>query len=236
MKNGVIYIAFGKRYVDQAIYSAKTLKAVSSLPVTLFSDVDVQSPYIDSVVKIEPQHKRAKVDYISRSPYERTLYLDCDTEVRRDISDIFGVLDRFDIAAVQDHCRKNYRWSSQIPSYDAIPYAFSEFNGGVLLYGKGPGVDAFFESWRSHFYANIEATNGQDQASLRIALWNSELKIHTLPIEFNVRNQRIRDKLTRRAKEFGHEGLLAPRIFHWHKLQTRKGLFRLISKYRPMKY
>lgn len=235
MTNGIIYIAFSPTYVAEVLHSAKTLKAVCDLPVTLFTDIEVDSPYVDTVVRIKPGHKRAKVDFISESPYERTLYLDSDTEIQRDISDVFQILDKFDVAAVHDHCRKNHRWSG-IPEYESIPYAFPEYNGGVMLYRNNQNVHDFFDLWRSHFYKNIALTNGQDQASLRIALWEADLRLHTLPFEFNVRSQFMRNRMAKRAREPGQEGLLAPRILHWHRLNTHRGLARLLSKYRPMKY
>lgn len=235
--NGIIYIAFGKRYVDEAIFSAKSVKVFTSLPVCLFTDIETKASCFDQEIIISPEHKRAKVDFLSQSPFERTLYLDSDTEIRSDMTDVFDILDRFDIAAAHDHARKLARWASKIPAYAAVPYAFPEYNGGVILYRRNEAVSAFFENWRACFYENRENTNGQDQASFRISLWNSDLKIHTLPAEFNVRNERLRLQLFRKAAEPGNERLLQPRIFHWHKLNEEKGfLSRLKSRYRPMKY
>lgn len=235
MSNGVIYISFGKKYSDEAVFSAKTLKSFCDVPVTLFTDLGVESSYINTVVPIKPEHKRAKVDFISRSPYERTLYLDSDTQVVRDISDVFKVLDRFDIAAVHDHSRKSSRWATVIPEYDRIPYAFPEFNSGVLLFRRTGRTDRSFNLWRDYFYRYRDVTNGQDQASLRIALWEGDAAIHSLPFEYNVRNQRIRKKMVERARGLVDEGLLKPRILHWHGLDRTKPWSYLRAKYRPMR-
>ncbi|AYD01631.1 hypothetical protein [Neorhizobium sp. NCHU2750] len=235
--NGIIYIAFGKRYVDEAIFSARSAKAFTSLPICIFSDIKTGEDCFDEEIIISPEHKRAKVDFLSRSPYERTLYLDSDTEIKSDITDVFDILDRFDIAAAQDHCRKTSRWSLKIPAYAAVPYAFPEYNGGVILYRKGPALSAFLDEWRRCFYENRENTNGQDQASFRISLWNSDLKLHTLPAEFNIRNERLRLSLFDKAKEPGNETLLKPRIFHWHRLNEKPGFFsKFKNRHRPMKY
>jgi hypothetical protein len=235
MQNGVIYIAFGQRYVDEAIYSAESLKQHSDLPVTLFTDLDVSSPFIDSVVKINPQHKRAKVDFIAESPYERTLYLDSDTKIVRDISDLFDLLDKFDVAASHDHSRKTYRWS-KVSAYASIPYPFPEYNGGVLLFRRNDAVEAFLALWRERFHENKHLTNGQDQATLRISLWESDVRLHTLPPEFNVRNEAVRQKILKRAQQPEEQGVLAPRIYHWHGL-AKSGFFRrLRDKYKPMVY
>lgn len=236
MSRGAIYIAFGRKYVDEAVFSAKALKSFSDIAVTLFTDASVTSPSIDTIVLIKPEHRRAKVDFISRSPYERTLYLDSDTQVVRDISDAFDVLERFDVAAVHDHSRKSSRWAKVIPEYDRIPYAFPEFNGGVMLFRRSERTDCFFDLWRRYFYRYCEVTNGQDQASLRISLWESDVAIHSLPFEYNVRNQRIRQKIADRASKPAEHGLLKPRILHWHGLNKAKPWSILRAKYRPMRF
>ncbi|WP_185982938.1 glycosyltransferase [Aureimonas mangrovi] len=234
-RDGVIYIAFGKFYRDEALFSARSLKRHCDLPVTLFTDIATDDPAVDRVEIIDPTHKRAKIDYIGSSPYERTLYLDSDTMVVRDIRDVFVVLDRFNVAGVHDHSRKCDRWAKVIEEYAAIPYAFPEYNGGVLLFDASPASKAFLALWRELFHRYRDRTNGQDQATLRIALWQSGVALHSLPFEYNVRNAKIRQKMAKRARR-REAGLLAPRILHWHGLDNRWPLASLFSRYRPMKY
>ncbi|MEW9838453.1 putative nucleotide-diphospho-sugar transferase [Mesorhizobium marinum] len=236
MKKGVVYIAFGDRYVKEVLFSAATLKAVSDVHVTLFTDSEISSSNIDSIIKIDPVHKRPKVDHLPRTPYDLTLYLDSDTKIERDVADMFSLLDRFDLAAAHDHCRKSSRWSSVIPEYDAIPYCFPEYNSGVMLFRKSAKLDHFFRLWQDNFYRYRETTNGQDQASFRIALWESELQVHTLPFEYNVRNLYFRKKMAARSKMPADEGLLKPRILHWHGLNRNKLFDSFNSKYRAMPY
>lgn len=235
MTNGIIYIAFGKRYVNEAIYSATSVKSFAPISTTIFTDIDVKDSCFDQVVIIKPEHKRAKVDFLSHTPYDRTLYLDSDTRIVHDISDLFELLDRFDFAGAHDQARKSYHWGKKIPDYHAIPYPFPEYNGGVMLYKKSPKTDAFLELWRHHFYKNRELTNGKDQASLRIALWNSDISIHTLPFEYNVRSDRIRQIVRKRSQQPGEEGLMQPRILHWHRQDHWHPLKGITSRYRAMK-
>ena len=61
-------------------------------------------------VLIKPQHIRSKVDFITSSPFKKTLYLDSDTVVVRDITDIFDSLDRFDVAVTHDYARKRTKY------------------------------------------------------------------------------------------------------------------------------
>ncbi len=47
----------------------------------------------DSSTKIHNPHIRSKVDYISETPFQRTLYLDADTRVCEDLTHMFELLD-----------------------------------------------------------------------------------------------------------------------------------------------
>ena len=231
---GVIYIVFGERAIEEAKYSARTVKETSGLQVAVFCDSPVESEYFDKVTLIERENQRPKVDYVYESPFECTLYLDSDTRVTSDITDMFQILHRFDVAGAQDYARKSFRWATKIPAYDAIPYCFSEFNGGVLLFRKNERTSRFFGLWREYYRRYFEITQ-QDQPSLRMALYNSDVRIHTLPPEYNVRNQSSRNQLRRRA--INHQkDLHVPRILHWHGLNKRWPLAGLLPKYRAMKF
>jgi hypothetical protein len=80
MKRGVFYIAFGKNFIKEVILSAESVKQnCGDIHITLFSDTEVESEFIDDCRVIDVQHIRPKVDYISESPYEQTIFLDSDT-------------------------------------------------------------------------------------------------------------------------------------------------------------
>jgi len=233
-----LFIGTGKHARREIAFAARTVKAHTRLPVAVFADAPIKSDCIDVFRQVEPTHKRLKIDHFADSPFESTLYLDSDVTVQRDLSDLFGILERFDMAGVHDHCRKSSEWAGQIPDYEAIPYAFSEVNTGVLLYRRNAATNAFFALWREHFYANFRATRGQDQASFRVALWNSPLRFFVLPFEYNVRPQSIRNRMRKRSRTQADEGLLAPRILHWHDqhLPGQRLLRLLLPSHRPMRY
>jgi hypothetical protein len=232
--NGVLHIAFGRKFIDQASFSAQSLKLRTDIDVTIFCDEPPEHPVFDNHRIIKPTHKRCKVDYIYQSPYERTLYLDSDTKVVFDISDLFDLFARFDVCGAQDYARKSSRWFS-IGEYKDIPYAFPEYNGGVMGFRKSDRSKEFFALWKSKFHQYYAETNGQDQASLRIALWNSDIALGTLPPEYNVRSAAMRDKVLKRRKNTEDRSMLEPRILHWHGLEQGKiSAFR--KKYKPMPY
>ncbi len=238
MASGVIYIAFGEKYVKQAVHSAESVKKHSpDLEIAIICDENVTDKIFDHVIVKEVSHKRAKVDYISESPFEYSLYLDSDTEVVMDISDIFSLLKKYDLAMAHCFTRKRERWAKKIEEYDNIPYAFSEFNGGVVLFKRSPNSSKFFELWKEKFYKYKDITKGWDQASLRMAAWETKAAIHTLPPEFNVRSAAVRKRSDKMRVKGEEPGVLLPRIFHWHGLEKKKSWLRWFSaKYRPYKY
>lgn len=224
---GIIYIVFGKEYVKEAIFSAESVKRFSpGIPIIFFTDnpnMLTGNKFVDGVIPINPQHQRAKVDYIGFSPFKNTIYLDSDTCIVRDISDMFDILEKFDIAGIHDFARKREKYSKLVPDYSKIPYGFSEINGGVFAFKRGQKTCDFFNLWRQKFYENYQKTNGWDQISLRIALWQSNLSLYVLPIEYNVRGKDNRAKLDLpQVKADNGKNHLKPRILHMHAAKNDK--------------
>jgi hypothetical protein len=160
--NGIIYIATGRKYIEEALKSVASLKAVTpSVHVTLFSDERVSSPNVDEVIMIEGSKGQRepldqavnsskgmfnKVYYMSRSPYERTLFLDSDTYIVNDISDLVPLLDRFDLAVAHAPHRSPRRPAEQ-KRFQQIPPSFPVMNTGVVLLRRSERTKAFFSKW-----------------------------------------------------------------------------------------
>jgi hypothetical protein len=188
---GILFIATGKKYVQAAIRAARTVRKYSpGLDIHLFTDVSNYDDFrfetlpepFTSVGKIGDPHPRSKVDFMAQTPYDRTLYLDTDTALNADIRGMFRLLDRFDVAMTHAHRRGSNRlrrWRASLPS------AFPEFNTGVVLFRKTPAVLAFLKEWWNSYKETNHLDN--DQTTQRELLWLSDLRIATLPPEYNVR-------------------------------------------------
>lgn len=137
----------------------------------------------DRTILINAAHARSKVDCIRDTPFDQTIYLDCDTIVRHDLSDMFNVLERFDIglARVVLWHRKTHSKHHAVE----VPQIFSEPNTGVIVYRSDtPRMRAFLEDWHRRFY---EFGNSNDQITMREALWESDVRYYVLPEQFNKR-------------------------------------------------
>lgn len=220
-EEGFLYIAFGEAFTSEALLSIESLKKHNpDCNVALYTDNpnaigEEHTKIIDILLGIQPGHIRAKVDYVPHSPFRKTLYLDSDTVIVRDISDIFACLDRFDVLVTHDYARKRKKYSALVPEYAEIPYSFSEVNGGVMAYVANERTEKFLNLWKEYFYKYFQQTNGWDQVSLRVSLWKSDVSLSHMPFEYNIRSHANREKQDRFHHEFGEEHL-APRIYHMH--------------------
>lgn len=231
-EKGILYIAFGQAFTQEAMMSLMSLRRyMKDVPVCFMTDCCEQVSSLKDenvmVVKIQPQHIRSKVDFVYHTPFKKTIYLDSDTIVVRDISDVFETLERFDVAVTHDYARKRLKYAKIIPEYEKIPYAFSEVNGGVFAYASNEATHRFLSMWKQYFYKYFQQTNGWDQVSLRIALWESGIQLFHMPFEYNIRSKENREKQEKFKHEFGEQHM-APRIYHMHyDSKIHQGLFEI---------
>lgn len=209
---GAIFSATGERYVTMAHNAASGLRRHSpNLPITLFTDRDVDSDLFDQVVRLANPWRRSKIDAMLASPFERTLYLDADVFVLADMTEALGLLERFDIALAHDQERNSAHGAAAWRRpFDA---AFPQFNSGVIVFRRTPEVTGLLRAWRD---AVRDSEMERDQPALRELLWESDLRIATLPPEFNTMDLSAIMRL--------NGGSTAPRIVHHYRIhQTAQG-------------
>lgn len=197
------------------LFSAESVKKhCPNIHITVFSDRTMKSEFIDNSISIEIKHLRPKVDYIHLSPYDQTIFLDTDTIIDHDVSEMFDILEKYDLAICHDLARKRKNIAEIIPEYKEIPYSFSEVNPGVMVFSKNESVMKFFNLWRVYFHKYRDRWQ-YEQPTFRVALWKSSMNFYILPIEYNLRSKANRKKQENLHHEFG-EDHLKPRIYHMH--------------------
>jgi len=187
---GIVYIATrAQMHVEQACISARSVRRVMpDVPITLLTDQAAVPGYWDQVLRVESRGPRScdKPLLLWRSPYERTLFLDNDTYVCADLSDVFTLLDRFDLAAVHEPHR-SVDWNRRFVSAD-VPPSFVELNTGVLAFHQSERMIAFLSNWLAlHDREYQDHGINMDQPTFRVALYRSDLRFATLPSEYNCR-------------------------------------------------
>jgi hypothetical protein len=184
LNRGFVYVATGSGYVEEARRSAGSVRRHHpQIPICLITDQPVRPDEIFTIVQPPRgpvEHKPIDKLLALEAPYERCVFLDTDTWALDDLTPIFSLLDRFEVAAHQD---VNRGWNYELPD---VPLTFSEFNTGVLAFRNEPAVHELFREWL-RYYRELRTTLGfvNDQPSFRRAMFHSRLRIAPLPSEFH---------------------------------------------------
>jgi hypothetical protein len=196
MKKGFLYIATGKNFIEEAYISYVSLMKHSDLiPATIFVDKEneilakgkfsdvriIEEPFFNFIDKIEP---------LLSSPYEETIFIDSDTYIVEDISGLFDIFSKYDFFASFAPGRGTNEFSPDVPEW------FPEYNTGIIGFRNTKGSQEVIENWLCFYKKQLKGLRKppHDQPSFRSAIFNSNLRIYNLPMEYNFRitNQNIR--------------------------------------------
>ncbi len=187
--DGILYSAIGDRYFDEALASALSSLRFNDVPHVIVSDRERPAP--DERVRVERLDPTGnpyadKIAGMLRSPFRRTIFLDTDTYVIGELTGLFALMGRFDVAACLS---PGYRGLAD----PEVPEAFYELNTGLLVWRATAGTRAFLESWHATYmrwcehppFAHAGNANGYaDQPAFRRCLWEHDLKLCVLGHEY----------------------------------------------------
>ena len=186
----IIYAATGERCFNQAVESAKTARQFMPIAgIYLFSDKTSEIPDVfTDVFKItSPDYScYDKIPAIIGSQllsHDKFLFLDTDTRVIGNISEIFDLLDRFDLVFVHAPIRK------ELKDYANIPVCFPQPNTGVIGYKNTDEIKNLMANWEHIYLEQKRNWNNppHDQLAFRKAVYDSDVKLGVLPEEYNIR-------------------------------------------------
>ena len=182
--SGVVFVVTGTHYTAAAVQAARSVAQTNPwLKIGIFSDQDVTDPVFSFVGKIQGEDSRRKHEYVGLSPFLNTLYLDSDVRVVDDLSDLFRLLERYEMAGA--HVRYRSKAKRLRKNKLDLPQSFPQINCGALLYKKCEAVDALFKLWNQIY---VEGEFSRDQIPFREALWQSDVKFYVFGPEYNMRN------------------------------------------------
>ena len=192
---GVVYIAFGPLYLAMALFSIRTLRRrCPELPVMLITNLDVDFNNIDylslelDILKIidldSKRNREIKTDLYNYAPFERVAYIDADTYVLGDFSNIWKFLDYFDIAFKLNPIKQKTRGKGDklILDNSILVRDVPHFNGGVFFFKKSDKTKVFFKLWYKYF---CHGDTSYDQISLVDAIFNSDARVLPLTADWN---------------------------------------------------
>jgi hypothetical protein len=183
-----LYSADGQKtdYFDkELIPSFNSLKQViPTASVSLYTNVKFDNDAgFDHVIYDENIDKRhiAKAHALLKSPYDRTIFLDTDTIIHRDIiNDIFKVLDEFNFAVV---------YGGAFSRGSVYP----DFNTGLIGVVNNDETKRMIGEWVQLFEQTPRPGKGelQDQWSFREVFMKNKKMFHILPTYFMYRPNMI---------------------------------------------
>lgn len=188
MTDGIIMVPMGHRYAMQAKRNIKSIRLgiKSKMYITLFTNVPqmfdgFKDTFNIHVIKSEGKFGfKNQTHYVTKTPYERTLYLDCDAIPIHDTAfQPFQLLHQFAFAGAHAPARgfKQY--------VNGVPPCFPQFNCGVMFYTKE--MIPLMEAWDVRFQRVARAARTNPQGSFARLLYHSAHRLATLPPEFNYR-------------------------------------------------
>jgi hypothetical protein len=182
MEEGIAYIATGQEYVEEAIRSAEQTRRVIDRPIALITDQKVSNPAFNEVViDKNPQHDYVdKARNLSKSPFDRTLFLDTDVYLIEEIDELFAMLSDFDLAATVDPNEHALR-DLELQYYDEFPESVPEYDTGILAYADNERMDEFFDAWQRCY----QDEHVHDQVSFRKALATTDVQFTALSNNYN---------------------------------------------------
>lgn len=206
---GVIYLAFGYGYCIQTIRSVFSLKSTHpELDVTIVTNIPLNEKleepvsyngtkigpeifdeviYIDDDVSSNRQYKTSINDY---SKYDKTLFLDCDTVIERDIAQGFHFLDYFDLAAVSRPMPSPYmteRWDGDLHIPNVNIRDSPTFYSGAFFFNTA-STNGFFNNWERSFN---KFGYDHDQYSFAHSIYKTDIQFLPLPIVWNTMDSDI---------------------------------------------
>ena len=185
---GFVYVATGDLFFREAAESAASLRAANpSARICLIADkIHGEKFWDDLVIAENPSFDFRDKLLMSLCPYEKFIYLDADTYITGELSEVFELLEDFDIIGHQLFEGRDYKCPG-------VPESFPEFNGGVFGYRRSPAVEKFFShllaTYLEHRSRNTggfyDYSNVSEQKAFRITLYRSGLRHSVLGPEYN---------------------------------------------------
>lgn len=153
---GALYIAFGERARAQAAQSIRTLRQhAPDLPVHVVGDGNIAGAEVALRPDQDAGARAYKTAMYTLSPFQQTLYLDADTEVRASPRAGFDLLGYVDLVLAQDVTRvlAQNHWPHLVAEEVAATRQalgtdqHMYFNSGVIFFNRNARVERMMAAW-----------------------------------------------------------------------------------------
>jgi hypothetical protein len=188
--NGLLYIVYGKEYVKLSIASIRRGRKFTNLPIFVVTNVrDNRWAGIPNVTmcyrnREQKDNRKAKLQMNRLSPFDNTLYIDCDTIIQRP-----GVEKAFQLLEGANFCMNRLTvFDKKLPKLYkrcmkklGTQPPMTIFNGGIIGWRKGEAANKFFDAW---YRAWQTFAHGREMPPLNCVIKKLGLTVAALPKDF----------------------------------------------------
>lgn len=190
MSSGIIMVAFGEQYDELAARTVAYSRKYTSAPIRILTNVVKVSDCWSRIRGVTFQHlglpqdqnRAVKTRIIDYSPFDVTLYLDCDAIVQRDgISRLLSAIKGYDLTL-----NVYGRWAARHPLNSCYRKALSALHadlpltvyyGALVGFTKTDKARAFFSRWHDYW---LSTGSGRDMPALAAAVKDSDVAVREL--------------------------------------------------------
>jgi hypothetical protein len=199
-RRAIVYVAWGKTHIDEAIISARTAASVGvdRLLITDHASREFLLPgapfeqVIEHVFSLPGQLAKTEMFDLLPSEYDSFLFLDADTYVLLDIAQGFEKAEVYGIAAAQaaGYSFEDFWGFSKI--LDQISFRSKGillYNSGVIFFTRSPEAWKVLKKWHELCRdADGDVSAWGDQPYLTLAMETLGFNPYTLSTAYNYRN------------------------------------------------
>lgn len=210
MRVGVAYMTWGENAVRQAKESIESLRRYEpNIEVLVLGDEGARKAFLEEdkiifqLIEVDPFNHydrkgfkfhagRVKPIITEYSPFDRTLYVDADSQFITSPAEGFELLDRWDFIIAESQTRDliNGNGHSEELAFTAemlgTPHHLYH-NSGMIFWKKNERTDELFRLWTEEW---LRFPHWDEQVALLRALFRSEALFLTVPYIWNTRNRR----------------------------------------------
>ena len=214
---GVLYIAYGEKAIENVEKSIETVRERLSekkkaLPIAVITDAE-EIKGADMLIRhvdMDLGARNIKTRIYSLSPFEKTLFLDADTEVLADPQHGFDLLDCVDMVIGQDGIQVfNQNQHPHMVHEEMIATKketgggeFSYYNTGVMFFRRNERMRILMQIWHAEWTRWMR----QDQPAMFRAMLSNPVRIASMRNSWNT-----------------HHSNQAQFVFHAHRRASRAG-------------
>lgn len=198
MNAGLVFVAFGDKFVAEAVTAAASYREqMPDLPLALVTSGETCPPPAFDIVKrmAEPvvdfpacyAGYYQKILAIAETPFEVTLFVDSDTYCCAPVYDLFVAARHYGLAVVHaPYKMSSFGVTSPTQDRNVIPAV----NTGVIAFSRDRVGRDFFENWSDLYRQQVPAVAGHnfsDQTVFRELLRRTGIAPHFMTYEYNAR-------------------------------------------------